>query len=435
MFSLARNVLNPVIIETKENKFLDTVQIIKQAIPDYINNFLGFRLNLGERITNIISPPEVNLFSKFKEMKLFNMFATILPGNLLEEVLDMREVEGVYPDRLVFALEAVPEQGVFRDQKGRPFTSTYWTKRLMGIDLFNEKGFRGQGVNACIIDSGARKSHPQLYRVRTLSAAPEKGMSGLDSNGHGTWCVSCVGGSYAIDSKLGVPVEGMAPECNLISIQSLGYVIGCGSSSDVIKAMEMAYNLGADVVSMSLGSNPPSPPDDKNPEAKAVKKLTEAGIVCCIAAGNSGPGEKTIGSPGSALDALTVGAWDPIKSELAYFSSRGPTAGDGYIKPDVVAPGVRIHSATVGLIDSTDYVSTRYAPISGTSMATPHVAGLVTVMKQVWRELLGKNLTTEEIKTMMEQLGHEKNNETGWGFIDAYKFNEWLSTQYGIEAV
>jgi subtilisin family serine protease len=315
----------------------------------------------------------------------------------------------------------VPTDGVFQDAKGKPFTSTWWTKKAIGADIANEGGFKGQGTTAVVIDSGARTTHPQLRGAQALSAAREKGQSGRDANGHGTWCSACVGGSFATDRAHGAPVEGMAPETNLVSIQALGFVVGVGSSVDIIKAMEMSLGLGADVVSMSLGSND-APPDTDNPEAIAIKKMVEADIIPVIAGGNSGPTPETIGSPGSVNEALTVGAHDPVTGELADFSSRGPTGGDGLIKPDVVAPGVMIDSALVGLLDTmVDPKARQFGAISGTSMATPHVAGLLANARQFYREKLDTVLTVDMVKDAMrlnaEANGIVKDSQMGWGAI------------------
>ena len=205
-----------------------------------------------------------------------------------------------------------------------------------------------------------------------------------------------------------------------------------GCSSDVLQAMEMSIGLGAKVVSMSLGSDD-APKDEDNPEAKAINELVNRGIVPCVAAGNSGPGPSTVGSPGSCLNSLTVGSISPFTGEVSDFSSRGPTAGDGIMKPDVVAPGERINSALIGFLDQmTDPTQTRFGPISGTSMATPHLSGLVTCMAQLYRERIGRGLTVEEIKTMMEALGKPKDNDTGWGRLSWDVVESWVSTEYGI---
>jgi len=420
-----RRVASPVIIEAKAGVFDRVESQLREIVPI---SLLEARFHtLLPRVMGLIEFP----ISKWKEIKTFNMIATVLTPNLIEEVAQWREVQKIYPDYMKWAL-LVPQEGTFKDYRGKTFTSSYWTKRMLGLDRANKQGFTGRGVNTVVIDTGARVVHEQLRRVRALTAMPEKGGSGEDSNGHGSWCVATVGGTYEIDRRYNAQVEGMAPECNLISIQALGFIIGMGCTSDILQAMEMCIGLDAKVVSMSLGADD-APKDEDNPEAKAINELVKRGIIPCVAAGNSGPGDSTVGSPGSCLNSLTVGSISPFTGEVNDFSSRGPTSGDGYVKPDVVAPGERIDSALVGFLDSeVDPTQPKFGPLSGTSMATPHIAGLVTCMAQLYRERVGKELTVEEIKTMMASLGHEKSNDDGWGLLSWSIVEDWVSRTYGV---
>jgi len=253
------------------------------------------------------------------------------------------------------------------------------------------------------------------------------------------WCVSCVGGTKTIDEYLStrsgrtVYCEGMAPRCRLLAVKCLGYYIGTGMTSDIIDAMDLSFSRGADIISMSLGgaSEEATPEDD--PFYPVLEELTKNNVIPVVAAGNEGPDESTLSSPGCLPQSLTVGAYDPVTGEIAEFSSRGPTRWND-TKPDVVAPGVNIDSASVGVCDTAgDGIPSRYSPISGTSMATPHIAGLVALMRQSLLQLTGKILTTEEIKMMMSQLGHSKDNTSGWGVLDWAKWEMWVETQYGIK--
>ena len=263
-------------------------------------------------------------------------------------------------------------------------------------------------------------------------------MQQTDENGHGTHVASTIGGRYAIDDMMSrivgraVYVEGMAPEVRLYGIKALGYLIGTGSTSQIIDALHLAIELGVDIINMSLGGEklPDTPEDD--PYFHVFNELLANNIIPIVGAGNSGPNERTINTPGALPQALTVGAYDPITGEIADFSSRGPTPWDD-IKPDCVAPGVDVNSACVNALDYTDGVPNRYSALSGTSMATPHVAGLVALMRQAHRELLNKILTVDEIKEMLQALGHEKTNDAGHGAITWNMYEEWLSTQYGAE--
>ncbi len=159
----------------------------------------------------------------------------------------------------------------------------------------------------------------------------------------------------------------------------LGGAGGFGQDSWIIAGIEYAAEgpdatLGtgdeADVINMSLGDSING--DGTDPMSQAVDLAVSQGLVVAIAAGNDGPGMSTLGRPGVARDAITVGATDDSDT-MAGFSSRGPTL-DLRLKPDVTAPGVSILSADAG--------GTGYASLQGTSMATPHVAGAAALLLQ-----------------------------------------------------
>lgn len=196
-----------------------------------------------------------------------------------------------------------------------------------------------------------------------------------DHFGHGTHVASIAAGTGA---KSNGKYKGVAPGARILN----GKVLddnGSGDDSGILIGMEWAAAQGADVVNLSLGGQ--DTPEIDPLEAEVNKLSAEKGILFAIAAGNSGP--ESVGSPGSADAALTVGAVDD-KDKLAYFSSTGPR-GDGAIKPDVTAPGVDITAAAAkgSFIDQeVGENPPGYLPLSGTSMATPHVAGAAAILKQ-----------------------------------------------------
>lgn len=409
-----------------------------------------------ERITEYLLPyhkAALQIFSNFiKRMPTFGIFRIFSRFNMIsayvdrETIFDLAEMNGVekiYSDEPVFILSypTVPLDGIYTyttaNNKEKVFTSTYWTKRLIGADKANKLGFQGNGITTVVIDTGAARLHRQLSYVEFDTVMP---LQQADGNGHGTWCATCIAGIFDRDDYLSlraqkdVYVEGMAPHTKLVAIKALGYVIGTGSTSQIIAAIDKAINeYGADVISMSLGGEhvPNKPTDD--PYYSVFEQVVAAGAIPVVAAGNSGPDPRTINSPGALPQVLTVGAYNPINGEVADFSSRGPTPW-GDIKPDTIAPGVNIDSGTAGVLDTSyDKMPSGFSPMSGTSMATPHVAGLVALMKEAMRKLTGYELTVHEVKRMLSQLGHEKTNDDGWGMITWEMFENWLSTEYGIE--
>lgn len=248
-------------------------------------------------------------------------------------------------------------------------------------------GYDGTGVDVAVIDTGIDASHPDFAgKIAAKQNFVPAGAPGggdptdvTDRVGHGTHVASIIAGSGAADDG---QHKGVAPGAGLI----VGKVFdnnGNGTTSAVIDAMEWATQTQhARVVNMSLGSNQPS--DGTDPLSQAVNDLTaQTGALFVIAAGNAGPGEMTVASPGAADAALTVGAVDK-SDHLADLSSRGPRSGDYAIKPEIAAPGIGIVAARASgtPLGDADPVGENYARLSGTSMATPHVAGAAAILAQ-----------------------------------------------------
>ncbi|WP_243060069.1 S8 family serine peptidase [Nocardioides sp. SR21] len=252
------------------------------------------------------------------------------------------------------------------------------------------KGLDGTGVTVAVLDTGIDASHPDLATQidGTESFVPGEGMA--DVNGHGTHVASTIVGTGAASDGEN---RGVAPGADLIVGKVLGGPEGNGQDSWVMAGMQWAAESGAEVVNMSLGDVAPS--DGSDPMSQAVDTLSaQYGTLFVIAAGNSGP--ETISSPGAAASALTVGAVDK-QDALASFSSTGPLTVTGAIKPDLSAPGVDITAARSQ--DMTDGGSGMYRTISGTSMATPHVAGAAAILAQQHPGWTGEQLKEQLVSS------------------------------------
>ncbi|MGW5399555.1 S8 family peptidase [Streptomyces sp. NPDC003952] len=241
----------------------------------------------------------------------------------------------------------------------------------IGAPAMWKAGFTGKGVKVAVLDTGVDETHPDLKGVEILQKNFSSSPDSKDRYGHGTHVASTIGGSGARSGGL---YKGVAPDVQLLDGKVLGDD-GFGSDSEIVSGMQWAVDQGAAVVNMSLGY-PDTPGVD--PMEEAVARLS-AKALFVVAAGNEGDKAATLRSPGSAAAALTVGAVDK-QDQLAEFSSRGPTA-DGLTKPDITAPGVDITAAltTQGPNPAPDE---GYTSMSGTSMATPHVAGAAALVKQ-----------------------------------------------------
>src|SRR2546425_8850852 len=184
-------------------------------------------------------------------------------------------------------------------------------------------GFLGNGTRIAIVDTGADR-HPD-FGDRIVAAHDFTGGRGLDDVGHGTHVAGILAGAGRV-------YRGVAPKATLIVAKALS--IGGGTEDTVLAALSWASRQRIDVVNLSLGG----PGDPHDPLSREVDALTAEGILVCVAAGNSGPGAGTIGSPGCAAGAITVGASDKQR-RIAEYSSRGPVPGLAAHKPDLVAIG------------------------------------------------------------------------------------------------
>ncbi len=231
-------------------------------------------------------------------------------------------------------------------------------------------GYTGTGATVAVLDTGIDTSHPdlagQVKAAKNFSNDPPG-----DWIGHGTHVASTIAGTGKASAGR---YRGVAPGAKLLDAK-VCQANGCPESA-ILAAMEWAaVEQSADVVNLSLGG-PDTPGVD--PIEAAVNTLTaRTGALFVVAAGNSGPFGRSVGSPASADAALAVGAVDRY-DELASFSSRGPRVDDGAVKPDVTAPGVEITAALANARPG----GPAYTAMSGTSMATPHVAGAAALLVQ-----------------------------------------------------
>jgi subtilisin family serine protease len=272
-----------------------------------------------------------------------------------------------------------------------------------------QDGYDGKGVKVAVLDTGIDATHPdvagKIAETRNFTDDP----SVTDEHGHGTHVAATVAGTGAASNGLR---KGVAPGAGL----AIGKVLdaaGSGTESQVLAGMEWAaQESGADVINMSLGGGPT---DGTDPLSVAVDVLTEkTGSLFVIAAGNEGD-DYSVGSPGAATSALTVGAVDS-NDALASFSSRGPRL-DEAVKPDLTAPGFGITAARAAGTSLGAPVDDLHTKLSGTSMATPHVAGAAAILAQrhpEWKAGQLKDALVSTAKTIDGQTPYEQ----GGGRLD-----------------
>jgi subtilisin family serine protease len=235
-----------------------------------------------------------------------------------------------------------------------------------------QAGYRADGVKVAVLDTGVDATHPDLAGRIAATENFSDAADAVDHNGHGTHVASTISGSGAAS---GGRYQGMAPGAKLLVGKVLGDG-GSGSESAIIAGMQWATQQGARVVNMSLGGRPT---DGFDPLSQAVDELTEStGALFVVAAGNTGA-DNAVGSPATADRALAVASVTK-SGQLSVFSSRGPRRDNYGLKPEIAGPGSDIVAARAAGTLAEQSVNTRYAKLSGTSMASPHVAGAAAIV-------------------------------------------------------
>lgn len=303
-------------------------------------------------------------------------------------------------------------------------TAAYWSGARQAAREFgvsgdadgNPRSYSRDDVVVAVIDTGIDARHADLAGkvigwFDVVNGIPLP----YDDQGHGTHVGSIIAGTGAASGRR---YAGVAPGAALVGVKVLDYM-GSGTMESVISGVEWVIankdRFRIRVANMSLGGGTCS--DGTDALSSAVSRAVDAGIAFVVAAGNSGPGACTVGAPAAAEKAITVGAaYDPGEKgwAIAEFSSRGPTA-DGRIKPDIVTPGVNIMAAKANS-------KNQYVAHSGTSMATPFMAGILVLMLDA-----NPNLTVEALKGILYDPANVKDfglpgkdPEYGYGIALAY---------------
>jgi subtilisin family serine protease len=258
-------------------------------------------------------------------------------------------------------------------------------------------GQGGAGVKVAVIDTGIDCGHPDLAPNCIYGVSYVKGAKAFDNHGHGTHVAGIIA---ARDNGFGV--IGVAPEVTLYAVKVLD-ATGSGPWSAVASGIVWATQNGMDVINMSLGGTSFS-----QAVADAVQAASDAGVLVVSAAGNAGCCD-TVLYPARLPESMAVAAVD-ANDQRASFSSTGPEV-------DVAAPGVAILS-TVPTGSCTLCDPSGYRSLSGTSMATPHVAGTGAL-------LMSRGFTAaqawEQMRGTAKDLGSAGfDGFTGCGRVDAY---------------
>lgn len=294
----------------------------------------------------------------------------------LPDLAEQKEVVAIMPNQKIRLLEPkeVDYKALVKQEVNDHLT---WGLKKLGIPEMWQHA-RGRGVNVAVLDTGVHGDHPALAgRVKDFVVVDPLGRvittdPTFDSGQHGTHVCGTIAGGKSSD----LVSIGVAPEANLLVA---GVLIGEATIATLLKGIDWAVERDANIVSMSLGFDYYEPLF-----VEVFNALLELDIIPVVAIGNENHGNTS--SPGSAHNALAVGALEKMKGgkyAVASFSSGAsfdfPQAEPKQVtKPDVVAPGVQVYSAIPP--QETSGGTFEYNYMGGSSMATPHVAGVIALL-------------------------------------------------------
>lgn len=374
---------------------------------------------------------------KIRPLWLVNVIGTEATPGVIRELAERSDVAMLSHNPKVHLFDVPVDSG----NDGDVTAAITCGVQLIGAPrVWNELNITGRNSVVAVIDTGACHTHPDLANQIWANPGeiPNNGIDDdgngfiddirgwnfdfnnnntSDNNGHGTHCSGTVGGDGTNGTQTGV-----APD---VKIMILRVGVTFGDENDVWSAMQYSANMRADAWSMSLGW-PHSVGPNRRVWRDGCRNAIAMGTTPVIAAGNEGGGTTydNVRTPGDVPEVITCGATD-CNDNIASFSSRGPVTWQnvsgyndwphppGKMKPTVSAPGV-------------DTVSTRnnctgYTTMSGTSMATPHIAGVVALMYEA-----NPNLTPERVKDILKRTAIDRgtplyDNSYGAGRVDAYQ--------------
>lgn len=396
--AVSKNITYPVMITMKSGKFrpfFPINPIKKKEQMHFIKQMENFGKKACQRIATVIKRLNVEIKNYFW---LTHSVVAELTSKNLEKIAARNDVK---------SLNSIKPQLVLTLEDSR--------LQIQADQVENNLGYIGTGIEVAVLDTGVDINHPALAGI-VIDQQDFTGEGIGDNNGHGTHCSGIIASQ---DSKY----RGISPG---VHIRDFKIIDGFGESQPdwAIQAIQSAVAAGVDVMSNSWGfSHASGFWEDLNCSCvlcTAADNAVTAGVVFLVAAGNENNDtcqtyDTHIRCPGNACEVITVGAVDKNDS-IAEYSSIGPTV-DGRTKPDIVAPGTDIVSCRANGTGSAGIIDDNWIKKTGTSMACPHVAGVVALMLEK-----NKALTPPEVKKILMSTAVDigtSPNEMGAGRVNA----------------
>ncbi|WP_324824024.1 S8 family serine peptidase [Sinanaerobacter sp. ZZT-01] len=409
----------------------DTPQKAKIRIHNYVLNEL---IDTAEEtqdslLTYIERQKEIGTIRSYESFYIVNAISVCSTEEVMQEIAKRTDVEKVVQDQTYTLNYIIPEEADISMQALEDSMGIPWNLSNINAEQAWDEGYTGNGIVVANMDSGVDYTHPALSESWRGNDSDLTEYSWFDSvnqtsvptdgDGHGTHVM----GTMVGELENGTNKIGVAPDAKWIAARVFDDE-GETTSSTIMRAGEWLIaptdeagkphaEMAPDVINNSWGG-------DTNDEffRDVVQAWRKAGIVPVFSAGNTSysnlGGAGSVTSPACYPEAIAVGALDR-SNKIAYFSLLGPSSY-GEIKPEVSAPGVNIRSSLPG---------GKYGLLNGTSMASPHVAGVAALVLNA-----NPSLSVEQVETILQEtatpLTDEKyvnspNNAYGRGQINAYR--------------
>ena len=371
--------------------------------------------------------------ANFRQLWLINGMALQGTPAQIEGISQMPDVASIVADQIIELPEIIPTQA---SEPAEPNIDLVDAPSLWSL------GYAGQGVTVAIVDSGVDIEHPDLgprWRGGTNSWFDPNGEHPFvptDLHGHGTQVTGLVLGGNNSGSYIGV-----APDAEWIGVKIFADA-GMALSSEIHAGYQWLLDPdhnpetddAPDIVNNSWGFDAdPNFCDELSKEFQSdVQAMKAAGMAVLFAAGNTGPDSSTSTAPAHYPESFAVGSVGTLTSPtlISSFSARGPSACDGTIYPEVVAPGFL--TWTSDLTDGGVFLNS-YNIVTGTSFSTAHASGVMALLLSAFPETPVSVLETT-LKQSATDLGTPgKDNTYGYGLIDSLSAFNYLSGQQDIK--
>ncbi|WP_071393460.1 S8 family peptidase [Bacillus tuaregi] len=327
---------------------------------------------------SLLENKEIEVHHLFEEM---DAASVTIPAEWKDSLLERANIQLIEPDPEVKTTAQIMS----------------WGYHSLGLEQFKQTGFTGKGVKIGILDTGARIDHPDL-RIAGGAVFVQGASSYQDDNGHGSHVAGIIA---AQDNAIGA--IGVAPDAEIYAVKVLDKK-GEGNQSDVVKGIEWAMAQGLDIINLSITSQ-----NGSYLLEEALKRAESQGIIAVAASGNYPTAlyrNLNVLYPARYPTVLGVGSvtWEQNHFARSLFSYFGQDL-------DFVAPGEEIYSTYNGT------GQTEYGELTGTSMASPFVAGMAALYMEAY-----PNLNSKQIKIHMEKSAEDlgaqgKDMEYGYGLV------------------